>query len=226
MSQKKTDYLNQINELQDLSSDEIEEVSNQTHMVEYKREHIFYMPDDPGEVLFILKKGRVQLYRMSPDGRKLVFIILHPGAIFGHMALVGQHLYHTYAQAVDDCTICIWNREQVEQAFIQKPQIAFRFLEAVGERLGQVEERLAEVTFDPISTRLAILLLRLDRNGDGTGKLTGYTHQYLADMLGTYRETTTQILNQFKGQSLIRIGRKTIEILDEAGLKQIATSSE
>lgn len=226
MNPKKTDYLNQVNALQDLSDDEIEEVGNQTHLVEYKRDHIFYMPDDPGEVLFILKKGRVQLYRMSPDGRKLVFVILHPGAIFGHMALVGQRLYQTYAQAIDDCVICTWNREQVEQTFIEKPQIAFRFLEAVGERLTQVEERLAEVTFEPIPTRLASLLLRLDRNGDGTGKLTGYTHQYLADMLGTYRETTTQVLNQFKSQQLIKTGRKTIEILDADGLEKIALASE
>lgn len=226
MNPKKTDYLNQVNALQDLSDDEIEAVSNQTHLVEYKREHIFYMPDDPGEVLFILKKGRVQLYRISPDGRKLVFVILHPGAIFGHMALVGQHLHHTYAQAVDDCVICVWNRQQVEQTFIEKPQIAFRFLEAVGDRLTQVEERLAEVTFEPISMRLASLLLRLDRDGEGTGKLNGYTHQYLADMLGTYRETTTQILNQFKSQALIKTGRKTIEILDADGLKKIALASE
>ncbi len=226
MSQKKTAYLNQVTALKDLSSKELQEVSNQTHMVEYKREHIFYMPDDPGEVLFILKKGRVQLYRISPDGRKLIFTILHPGAIFGHMALVGQHLYQTYAQALDDCTICVWNREQVEAVFVEKPQIAFRFLEAVGNRLTQVEERLAEVTFQPIPTRLAALLLRLDQNGGGSGKLNGYTHQYLADMLGTYRETTTQVLNQFKTQSLIRIGRKTIEILDVDGLEKIATSTE
>lgn len=226
MTQKKTDYLNQVTALKDLSSAEIEEVSHQTHMVEYKREHIFYMPDDPGEVLFILKKGRVQLYRISPDGRKLIFAVLHPGAIFGHMALIGQHLYQTYAQALDDCTICVWNREQVEQAFVEKPQIAFRFLEALGNRLGQVEERLAEVTFQPIPTRLAGLLIRLDQHGDQTGKLNGYTHQYLADMLGTYRETTTQVLNQFKSQSLIRIGRKTIEILDVVGLEKIATSAE
>lgn len=224
MIPKKADYLNQVNALQDLSDDEIEAVSNQTRLVDYKRDHIFYMPDDPGEVLFILKKGRVQLYRMSPDGRKLVFVVLHPGAIFGHMALVGQHLHQTYAQAIDDCVICIWNREQVEEIFIEKPQIAFRFLEALGDRLTQVEERLAEVTFEPIATRLASLLLRLD--GDGTGKLNGYTHQYLADMLGTYRETTTQVLSQFKSQELIKTGRKTIEILDADGLEKIALASE
>lgn len=221
---KKTDYLGAVDVLQGLSHTEIEHVSGQTRLVDYKAEHIFYMPDDPGEVLFILKKGRVQLYRMSPDGRKLVYAILQAGAMFGHMALIGQHLHQTYAQAIDDCVICIWNREQVEQTFIEKPQVAFRFLEAVGHRLAQVEERLAEVTFQPIATRLASLLLRLDHQAGGTGMLTGYTHQYLADMLGTYRETTTQTLNQFKAQALIRTGRKTIEILDVAGLKVIATS--
>ena len=221
---KKTTYLGTIDALQDLSHAEIKQVSSHTHMIEYKSGHLFYMPDDPGEVLFILKQGRVQLHRISADGRKLVLAILQPGAIFGHMALVGQHMHQTYAQALDDCLICVWNRQEVERILLEKPQVALRFLEALGSRLTQVEERLAEVTFEPISTRLASLLLRLNDDGGNTGKLTGFTHQYLADMLGTYRETTTQTLNQFKAQSLIRTGRKTIEILDAAKLAQIATS--
>lgn len=220
----KTHYLETIDALQDLSHAEIKQVSSQTHMIEYKGGHIFYMPDDPGEVIFMLKQGRVQLHRISSDGRKLVYAILQPGAIFGHMALVGQHMHQTYAQALDDCLICVWNREQVEQVLLEKPQVALRFLEALGNRLTQVEERLAEVTFEPISTRLASLLLRLDGDTGKTGTLTGFTHQYLADMLGTYRETTTQTLNQFKAQSLIRTGRKSIEILDATKLAQIAAS--
>ena len=59
MDQKKTDYLNQVDALQDLSDVEIEQVSDQTYLVDHRSGHIFYMPDDPGDVLFILKKGRI-----------------------------------------------------------------------------------------------------------------------------------------------------------------------
>lgn len=220
----KQDYLKTIKAFETLPSDAIAEVDQQTKMVRYRAGHLFYVPDDPGEVLFILKDGRVQLYRMSADGRKIVMALLNPGAIFGHMALVGQRLHNTFAQALDECLICVWDRSQVERVLIEKPEVALRFLDAVGQRLMQAEQRLEDITFRRVSARLAALLLQLEAEAESQGILRGYTHQYLADMLGTYRETATQTLNEFKSQNWIRIGRKTIEILDVEGLKACAAT--
>jgi CRP/FNR family transcriptional regulator, cyclic AMP receptor protein len=218
MSQK-TAYLSQIEILKDLSPAQLDDVDSDTHLFNYSAEHLFYMPEDEGEVLFILKQGRVQLYRISPDGRKLVFAVLNPGAIFGHMALIGQGLHQTYAQALDDVTICIWNREKVEAALKSNPEMALRFLAAVGDRLTQTEERLADITFKRLPARLAILLLQLC-DEHKTCDLTGYTHQHLADMLGVYRETITQLLNGWKNAKLIELGRKRIRIVDAATLEE------
>ena len=217
----KSAYLQRTNVLQDLSAKEIDDIGHGTRLVKYPAGHLFYMPDDPGEVMFILKEGRVQLYRISPDGRKLVVAIMQPGAIFGHMALIGQRLHQTYAQALDDCTICVWNRESVEAVLAEKPRVALRFLDAVGQRLLQAEERLTEITFKHVPARLASLLLRLSAENGNTSELTGFTHQYLADMLGTYRETVTQTLNDFKSAALIKVSRKHIRLLNRAKLTEI-----
>ncbi|MDQ7024571.1 MAG: Crp/Fnr family transcriptional regulator [Anaerolineae bacterium] len=222
MDKTKSSYLSHTDVLQDLSPKEIDDVGYNTRMINYSAGHLFYMPDDPGEVMFILKAGRVQLYRLSTDGRKLVVAIMQPGAIFGHMALIGQGLHNTYAQALDDCTICVWNRESVENIIRDKPQVALRFLNAVGQRLSQAEERLTEITFKHIPARLAGLLLRLSAENGNITELKGFTHQYLADMLGTYRETVTQTLNDFKSQNLVEVSRKRIQILDLSGLGEIA----
>jgi CRP/FNR family transcriptional regulator, cyclic AMP receptor protein len=218
----KSTYLKRTNVLQDLSPQEIDDVGHSTRLVNYSAGHLFYMPDDPGEVMFIVKKGRVQLYRISPDGRKLVVAIMQPGAIFGHMALIGQGLHQTYAQALDDCTVCVWNRTSVEAILLEKPQVALRFLKAVGERLAQAEERLIDVTFKRIPSRLAGLLLQINAEHGHMNELKGFTHQYLADMLGTYRETVSQILNDFKAQQLIEISRKRILLLNRATLLEIS----
>jgi CRP-like cAMP-binding protein len=222
---KKVEFLETVDIFQDLSPLEIENIGEQTTMATYKAGHLFYMPSDPGEVLFILKQGRVQLYRISSDGRKLIVAVLYPGALFGHMALVGQHLYSTFAEALDDCLICVMDRLEVERLLMAKPQVAVRFLESIGLRLFEAERRLEESVFKRIPARLAGLLLRLNTESGNDGVLKGYTHQYLADMLGTYRETTTQTLNDFQSRNLIRIGRKSIEILDESGLEHVATAS-
>jgi CRP/FNR family transcriptional regulator, cyclic AMP receptor protein len=222
VSQQKIAYLETMDLFQDLTAQELDAVGHSTHLMTYPTEHIFFMPDQNAEVLFILKKGRVQLYRISPDGRKLVVDVLYPGAIFGHMALVGQGMHHTYAQALDDCVICIWNRGEVEALLLSKPQVALRFLGVIGERLYQTQQRLTETTFKRIPARMASLLLRLDQQTGRTGQLRGYTHQYLADMLGTYRETATQVLNDFKNDKLIKLGRKKLDIVDRPRLQEIA----
>jgi CRP/FNR family transcriptional regulator, cyclic AMP receptor protein len=225
MTTEKTGYLSQVDALQDLSQAEIDLIQHETKMVNYHAGHIFYMPEDEGEVLFILKRGRVQLYRMSPDGRKLIVATLHQGAIFGHMALIGQRLHETYAEAVDDCVICIWGRDDVEQLLRRNPAVALRFLDAVGQRLSLMEEMLTEILFKQLPVRLASLLLRLSNESKDRSTIVGYTHQYLADTLGTYRETVTQILNDFKNRGFIKLGRKHITIVQRAGLITIANET-
>jgi CRP-like cAMP-binding protein len=185
---------------------------------------IFYMPEETGEVLFLLKKGRVQLYRLSPNGKKLVVATLGPGAIFGEMMLVGQGMHNTFAEAVDDCLLCVMSRTDVERMMREKPQVAFRFVEAMGARMTSLEKRLEEIAFKSIPARLASLLLRLaEEQGEGN-IVSGYTHQDLGEILGTYRETITQTLNDFKSGGLVDIGRKRVTILDEDRLELLAES--
>lgn len=192
-----------------------------TTMTSCEAGRIFYMPEETGEALFLLKKGRVSLYRISPDGKKLVVATLGPGAIFGELALIGQGMQDTFAQAAEDCVLCVMSRADVERIIVSKPQVGLRFIEAMGKRLKEIEDRLEELAFKSIPARLAGLLLRLA--GDD-GQVIGYTHQELGEMLGTYRETTTQTLNDFKSRGLIEIGRKRIAITDRAGLEAAAAS--
>ncbi len=214
-------YLKTVDIFQDLTEAEIEEIDRATTMSTCRRGKIFYMPEDTSEVLFLLKEGRVQLYRISPDGKKLVIATIGPGTIFGEMALIGQGMHNTFAEAIEECVLCVMSREDVERLLVTKPKVALRIFEALGSRLRETESRLEEIAFKGIPARLASLLLQLaDERGSDT--ITGLTHQDIGEQIGTYRETTTQTLNTFKLEGLIEIGRKRITILDREGLRRIA----
>jgi len=180
------------------------------------------MPEDSGEVLFLLKKGRVQLYRIAPNGKKLVVATLGPGSIFGEMSMVGQGMHNTFAEAIDECILCVMSRSDVERLVREKPDVAFRFVEAMGERLSQLETRLEDIAFKSIPARLASLLLQIDEEQGGSHVVTGYTHQDFSEMLGTYRETVTQTLNDFKAEGTIEIGRKKVTLLDIPALQEVS----
>jgi CRP-like cAMP-binding protein len=214
-------YLQMVDIFQDLTEEEIEEIDRATTLSSCRRGKIFYMPEDTSEVLFLLKEGRVQLYRISPDGKKLVIATIGPGTVFGEMALIGQGMHNTFAEAVENCELLVMSREDVERLLVTKPKVALRIFEALGTRLRETEARLEEIAFKGIPARLASLLLQLADEG-GSDTVSGMTHQDLGEQIGTYRETTTQTLNAFKAEGLIDIGRKRITILDREGLQRIA----
>lgn len=217
----KTRHLSTMDLFQDLSEKEGEELDRITTMSSVRKGKVFYRPEEMGEVLFILKEGSVQLYRISPEGKKLVITSLGPSSLFGEMALLGQQMHNTFAEAITDCTICVMSRADLERLILQRPQVALRMLEITGRRLRDAESRLEDLAFKGIPARLSSLLLRLA--GD-SNQLSGLTHQDLAEMVGTYRETATQVLNDLKSRNLIEIGRKRITILDREGLLSVSES--
>lgn len=220
---EKMRYLSELTVFQDLSAREMEDLNRITTMSTMPKGRVFYRPEEPGEVLFILKEGRVQLYRISPEGKKLVITTLGPHTLFGEMALLGAKMHNTFAEAVEDCLICVMSRNDLERLILSKPQVALRILEITGRRLRDAEERLENMAFKGIPARLASLLLRLAEE-QGSNEITGFTHQDLAESVGTYRETATQVLNDLKADNLIEIGRKRITILDPARLTAVAES--
>ena len=216
-------YLSTVEIFQDLAPSDMEHLERVTAMVTCARGRVFYNPDEPAEVLLILKKGEVAISRISPDGRKLVLDTLGAGSVFGEMAIVGQRMHATFAEALTDCVICVMSRAEVEELLLSDPRVAVRIVQALSERLARAEERLEEMAFVSVPARLEAMLLRLALDSDWRGRpiLAGLTHQQLAELVGASRETVTLTLNQFRNDGLIEISRKRITIVDRDGLEQL-----
>lgn len=220
---EKIGYLSDVDLFRDLSERDIAELDRMTTITNVTRGRVFYQPEDVSEVLFLIKQGRVQLYRISPEGKKLVIATLGPGTLFGEMALLGQQMHNAFAEALDDCLILVMSRADLERLILSKPSVGLRMLEITGRRLNDAETRLEDMAFKGIPARLASLLLRLAAER-GSNDIVGLTHQDLAETIGTYRETATQVLNDLKAQGLIEIGRKRINLVNPERLAEIARS--
>ena len=213
----KAAFLSDTDIFRDLSSQELEELDRMTAMSTCRKGRVFYTPGETGEVLFILKRGRVNLYRINADGKKLVTSTVGAGTVFGEMSLVAQGMHDTFAEAAEECTLCVMSRSDVEHLLLSKPRVALRFMEMIAARLKDVETRMETVAFKSVPSRISTFLLQLA--DDGT--IAGVSHQDLADMVGTYRETVTRILNEFRTKGYIELGRLKVTILDEDALQDI-----
>ena len=217
----KLGYLLETEVFRPLSEPERTWLAESTTMVSCERGRVFYTPNEPGEVVFILKRGRVDLYRIAADGRKLVVATLGPHTIFGEMGLLGQGMYGCYAEATEDSLICVLSRADLQALIRRNPEVGLRLLAELGARLQQREEELEALAFRGLPARLATLLLR---EADIYGTIDGYTHQELAERLGTYRETVSQLLGRFRGEGLVAVEPRRIRLLDRAGLEAYAES--
>lgn len=220
---QKIGYLSAQEVFRDLTEEDMDWLGRATTMVTCEKGHVIYRPGDSGEVLYLLKTGSVDLYRLSPEGKKFTIAHLGEQTFFGEMSILGQGMYESFAEASQPSVLCAMTRHDVEQLLLTKPIVALRLLQVIGQRVLEVEALLEDFAFRSVAERMASLLLRLSRQ-QGSATIEGLTHQELADMAGTFRETATQALNQLKGQGLIEIGRTRIAILDADGLAGVAQS--
>lgn len=214
----KIGYLSAMELFSDMSSAEMEEMSRAVTMRTCDPGTVFYNPGETGEVMFLLKKGTVQIYRLSPEGRRLVIARLKPYSFFGEMSVLGQGMYESFAEAEEKCLLCAMSRTDVEQHIFSRPQVVVRILKAVGDRMVEVEQMLEDAAFKGLVPRIASLLLR-ESSGD---EVTGWSHQEIADRLGVYRESATMALNEMKLAGLIEIGRRKIVIKNRKRLERAA----
>lgn len=219
---RKPDYLKAMEIFAPLSPEEWTWLLESTTMVTCERGRIFYRPDDPGEVIFILKRGKVDLYRLAADGRKLVTATLGAFTMFGEMGLVSQRMYGCFAEAAEDCLLCVLSWPDMQGLVRRNPDVGLVLLAEVERRLRKREAELEALAFRALPVRLAGLLLQ---EADPAGMVVGLSHQDLAERLGTYRETVSQLLGRFRDEGLVSTGPKRIHLLDVEGLRTYADSA-
>ncbi|MED7820731.1 Crp/Fnr family transcriptional regulator [Streptomyces chiangmaiensis] len=219
--------ISEVDIFRDLSEQEMGAIAAAAPMKTYTAGEILHSPQQPSEVLFILKKGRVRIFRVSADGRALTCAIISPGTIFGEMALLGQRMYDNFAEALDDVTVCVMSRADVQRFLLSDARIAARITEILGRRLADLEQRLSDTVFKSVPQRIATTLTTLaSRSQTPTGRLglttrhpqIALTHEQLAALAGTSRETTTKVLHEFADRGLLRLARGRITVLNQTRL--------
>jgi CRP/FNR family transcriptional regulator len=186
----------------------------------------FFSPEDTTEKLFILKKGRVRIFRQS-EGRELTLAEIEPGMMFGEMALTAQRIRGSYAQAIEPSVLISMSRTDLEHIIEENPQVGTRLVHLLSERLAAYESRMEDLTLKDVPARLANLILLLS---EGEGVMTRqdikiphhYTHERLGTMIGANREAVTRAFGLLQDQGAVELRRRLIHIKDMEALKRAA----
>src|ERR687893_1458321 len=210
-----------------LAREEIEEIKWDTLNTSIERGEIFYTPMDLCETLFVLQKGRIRLYRATPEGREFTLTVLQSGTVFGEMVLTGQRLRNCYAQAVEESEVSAMCRADVERLILDKPAVGLQLVHLLSDRLTTYETRMEDIALKEVPARLASLILLLIE-GEGLRTATGYkiptryTHQQLGSMIGANREAVTRAFVRLREVGAVETRRRYIHVEDIEALEKAA----
>ena len=220
-------YLKKFNLFENMEMDDMESISKMVTDSKVKKKQPIFLEGDPSETLYFLKEGRVKIIRIDESGKEITLTLLEPGEIFGELGLFDSTPRETTAIALEDSLICTMHRHDFEQMMANKPGVSFKLNKLMGIRLRHIENRIQELLFRDVPSRLARLLLRLVAQHPREMKKglrinIKLSQQELANLIGATREMTSSTLNIFKKQNLINIESKYIYILNSNELKKIA----
>ena len=222
--------LSMVDILGPLSHEEMEDLAKRTPDTFLEQEDILYTPKEGTERLFILKKGRVQLYEIGESGDELTLSVIEEGDVFGEMALTGQSLSGLYVRALTPSTVVSMRREDVEHLIMNKPEVGLRLVRDLALRLHASEARYADVVGKGVPARLATLILTLvDSEGVRSSESyripTHYTHQRLASMIGCGRVAVTRAFRKLEEGRAVQLKDRRILVKDIDALKDLAQAS-
>ncbi len=211
------DQLDNFN-LMDFFDPEKMSISNLGHYIEskkFQRGEFLYHPEDKAEYLFLVKKGRVKISVFSAEGKKIIKSILQADEIFGELALVGELNRREFVQAMEAIEVYVIPLHVAKTLMQQHQNFSHQITQLIGKNLLRIQRRLESLVFKDARSRIIQFLTDL---ANEKGRRVGYetlvpkffTHQEIANLTDTSRQTVTTILNELRGNNLIYFDRKRL----------------
>jgi len=183
-----------------------------------------YTPGTKVNEIFCIKEGSVKIGCYNEKGREITKFIFYQNEIFGEQSIAGLKKRRDYAFALEETKIQKINVESLKEIAKEDKDLAWFFIKLLGERNIALDERLESIVFKDSKTRIIDYLLKLI---DKKGKKVGYeivlrqfmTHQEIANLTSTSRQTVTTVLNILKNQGIITFDRHRLLVRDIKKLK-------
>lgn len=206
-----------LSSLADADRERIENVSVTRTVV---KNDYFYIPGAACKWVYFLREGRVKVTSYSDDGKEIIKEILYPGEMFGEEGMIGEKVHRDYAVALDD-EVKVWAVKVIDAASLMQrnPKLAMQVTTKLCNRVRTMEGRLESLLFKNSRTRILEFLKRAamkrpHRIGEEYLITPFLTHDDIAKVTDTSRQTVTQVLNEMKKENLIYFDRKRLLIRD------------
>jgi len=192
-----------------------------------RKRQVAYLPGDPGDAVYFIVSGRVKISRVTRDGKELTLGYRSGGELFGDLCLFDGGPREEMAEVVDAAELVRVERAAFLDLVNGHAPLAVALARGLTERCRGLQRQMEFLMFKDVHAKLAELLLRLSaefgvKDPRGTLVAMNVTHQEMANLIGSTRETVSLALSQFKRKKLVQSDGRRVIVLDADGLRAIA----
>jgi CRP-like cAMP-binding protein len=228
MDKTKIWYLENFSMLQVLEPEEIKMMDSMAIMSDVPKKQVLYFSEDSANSVFLLKKGKVKISKISNDGREMIMAILGPGEVFGELSISGQEKREEIAEVTEDAVICKVKIQDFENMMAKNPKFNFQVTKLIGFRLKKVQNRLQNLVFKTSEQRVKSFIIEMAEElgrpiaGEENQKVVELklTHEDIAKLTATSRQTVTTVFSDLEKVGIIKYDRRRIYIKNQEALKQ------
>lgn len=220
--QTTADFLATVPLFSGLDLQELAQFADLTRDKSYPRGSVILFEDDPGDSLFIVRRGRVKVVLIGEDGREVILGVLGVGDHFGELSLIDNRPRSANVIAMEDADLLVLRREDFRKRVELSSSVAWSLLTELSRRLRRADEKIGGLVLLDVPGRIARLLLDLADEGGSPTIEKALTHQTIAQMIGASRETVSRAMKEFQAAGLIGVARRRITLADRPGLERRA----
>jgi CRP/FNR family transcriptional regulator, cyclic AMP receptor protein len=212
-------YLKRCDLFQRLGQEQLTALETRCRVRKFPRAAPVYLPSDQADGVLLLAEGRVKIGSITQDGKQAILAFIEPGELFGELSLLGSEVREEYAETVEKSTVILIPGEVMRQLLAENPEVSLGVTKLIGLRRQRIERRLKYLLFRSNRERLIHLLLELaEQYGQsvpgGVQLRIKLSHQDLANIIGSTRETVTVVLGELQSEGRLQLGRRKIVLSD------------
>ncbi|MEN0112026.1 MAG: Crp/Fnr family transcriptional regulator [Planctomycetota bacterium] len=222
-------YLKQSDLFRRLTPEQIARLEPRCRSRAYKRGEPIYLPHDAADAALVLAEGRVRIGSVTDEGKQTILAFIDPGELFGELAALDGGPREELAEAAEKSVVVLVPADALQELMEEDPHLALGVTKLVGLRRRRIERRLRSLLFRSNRQRVVSLLLELAEqygrpSSDPKGTELGIklSHQDMASVIGSTRETVTLMLGDLQTEGLVTIGRRKLVIRDVGLLERAA----
>jgi CRP/FNR family transcriptional regulator, cyclic AMP receptor protein len=218
-------YLKQVTIFSSLNDAEIRDMMTVAKTRRFRAGEVIFHRDDPGQVLYIIKEGKVKICLISTDGQELSLVVFGKGEYFGEFALLDGLPRSADAIALENVVCYTVQRSDFHNVIMKNPKIAIQVLEVLVKRLRSTDQQVEDLIFLDVYGRVAKKLLELaETHGskvtDGIRIDVRLTQQELASMVGASRESVNKVMGYFTDRGVISTDKHRVTLRSISDLQQ------